>query len=77
MMFRKYLSAYILPIFKKANIIIITNINRNIITLITIGIGKNNIPAEAMPNIKYNICLNDRYPPKNFFFMCKIKWYFI
>ena len=76
-MLKKYLSAYIFPIIKNANVkkTAITLKNTNVFT--TIEICKNNIPTEITLAIKYNICLKDKYPPKNFFFMCEVKWYFV
>lgn len=76
-MLKKYLSAYIFPIFKNANVkkTAITLKNTNVFA--TIEICKNNIPTEITLAIKYNICLKDKYPPKNFFFMCEVKWYFV
>lgn len=58
---RKYLSAYVIPILKKANVINILNTNKNKHTFNIIGkLGKNNIPIEITLNIIYNICLNDK-----------------
>jgi len=65
------------PIFRKANIINITTILKNNIVFTNIDIFKNSIPTDITLAIKYNICLNDKYPPKHFFFVCKIKWYFV
>lgn len=76
-MLKKYLSAYIFPIFKNAKVrkTAIALKNTNVFT--TIEICKNNIPTEITLAIKYNICLKDKYPPKNFFFMYEVKWYFV
>ena len=60
MMLKKYLSAYIFPIFKKANVIKIDTTLRNNIIFIVIDILKNNIPTDMALNIIYNICLNDK-----------------
>lgn len=57
---KKYLSAYIFPIFKKANVISTAKIQRKIIILASIGIWIKNIPTEIAPTIKYNICLKDK-----------------
>ena len=58
---RKYLSAYVVPILKKANVINIPNTNKNIHTFNVIGrLGINKIPIETTLNIIYNICLNDK-----------------
>lgn len=58
---RKYLSAYVVPIFKKANVINTPNINMNKIAFNPIGItGKNNTTIEITLKIIYNICLNDK-----------------
>lgn len=58
---RKYLSVYVVPIFKKANVINTPNININKIAFNPIGItGKNNTPIEITLKIIYNICLNDK-----------------
>lgn len=60
MMLKKYLSAYIFSIFKKANVIKIDTTLRNNIIFIVIDILKNNIPTDMALNIIYNICLNDK-----------------
>ena len=58
---RKYLSAYVVPIFKKANVINIPNTNKNKHTFNIIGrFGINKIPIEITLTIIYNICLNDK-----------------
>ena len=58
---RKYLSAYVVPILKKANVINIPNTNKNKHTFNIIGrTGINNIPIETTLTIIYNICLNDK-----------------
>ena len=57
---KKYLSAYILPIFKKANVIKVAIINKNTIVFIIAEIGMNKIPIDITLAIKYNICLSDR-----------------
>lgn len=57
---KKYLSAYILPIFKKANVNNIVITLKNIIVLTIIGIWTNNIPTDITLTITYNICLNDK-----------------
>lgn len=74
---KKYLSAYMFPILKKANVIKIATILKNIIVFAITDILKDNIPTDIILIITYIICLNDRYPPKYFFFVYKIKWYFI
>ena len=76
-MLKKYLSAYIFPILKNANVKEIANTLKNNNVFTKIEICKNNIPTEITLAIKYNICLKDKYPPKNFFFMCEVKWYFV
>ena len=58
---RKYLSAYVVPIFKKANVINIPNTNKNKHTFNIIGrLSINKIPIEITLTIIYNICLNDK-----------------
>mgnify|MGYP004725374063 FL=1 len=57
---KKYLSAYILPIFKKAKVISIATTLKNIIVFTIVEIWKNNIPNDITLAITYNICLNDR-----------------
>ena len=76
-MLKKYLSAYIFPIFKNANVNKIATVHKNTSVFTTIEICKNKIPTEITLAIKYNICLKDKYPPKNFLFMCEVKWYFV
>ena len=43
---KKYLSAYILPIFKKAKVISIATTLKNIIVFTIVEIWKNNIPND-------------------------------